>query len=161
MVQSDAAVAKCKLVGCNNTGLFLTAVGLLRTCCKLCCISGFCISVIQPLYLSCTVITATPSNLWMLSNSLCRRHSCGISLLAPAGSSRNETDSCQVCHTIGQSPQEDTRSTKHHETTPHHSLVLMTNHSSCFVGLETCCGAIACLSKTQPTVTNIYLSQEA
>ena len=31
-------------------------------------------SVTQPLYLSCTVMTATPTNLWMLSNSGWVRH---------------------------------------------------------------------------------------
>lgn len=31
-------------------------------------------SVTQPLYLSCTVMTATPVNLWMLSNSGWVRH---------------------------------------------------------------------------------------
>jgi len=51
--------------------------------------SESCISVIQPLYRSWTVMTATPSSLWMLSNSLCLLHASGINLLAPATSAPN------------------------------------------------------------------------
>ena len=138
-----------QLVGYNKTGLVLTAVGTVRTCCKLCCISGFCISVIQPLYLSCTVMTATPSNLWMLSNSLCRRHSCGISLLAPAGSSRNETHSCYVCGTPTDSfhkhcwvrkqrPQDDSTSLQHEVQLPQQLLVEPTACcDACYIAIAT------------------------
>lgn len=61
---------------CNNIATVLT-------CCTSRACSLFCSSVIQPLYLSCTVMTATPVSWWMLSNCLCRLQPSGMSRLAP------------------------------------------------------------------------------
>ena len=55
-------------------------------CCRFLALAGSCISVTQPLYRSCTVITGTPTNLSMLLNSGKRRHGCGIIFLAPGTS---------------------------------------------------------------------------